>query len=78
MLTCSEVAKSISSDDYLTAGFFKRFGIRLHLLMCRYCSRYRDQLRALAAKLRAVKEEVPRSEIEAASSRVIERLSSKP
>ncbi len=76
MYSCREVTKWIASDEYLAAGFFKKLGIRLHLMMCRYCSRYRDQLRALAAKLRIVTHEVPSSE--AARNRIVDRICRKP
>ena len=54
MLTCKEVASSISSDWLERSGWRRRLEVRLHLLMCRYCRRYAAQIRALnaaAAKL---------------------------
>ncbi len=74
MYSCSQVAKWISSDEYLTAGFFKKLGIRLHLMMCQYCARYRNQLRALAAALGHGGFEVPHSEIESVRNRIVRTL----
>ncbi len=78
MYSCSQVVKWISSDEYLTAGFFKKLGIRLHLLMCQYCSKYLEQLRTLAATLRQTKTIIPASEVEDAKGRILEQLSRKP
>ncbi len=76
MPSCSQVTRLIASDEYLSVGPFRKLAIRLHLMMCKYCSRYRDQLRALAARLRAVKYEVPPSE--ATSNRIVDRICQKP
>ncbi len=72
MYSCREVTKWIASDEYLAAGFFKRLGIKLHLLVCEHCSRYRDQLRALAAEVRKTQDPAPPSE--AAKSRIVDRI----
>ncbi len=77
MYSCRQVAKSIASDEYLTAGLFKKLGIRLHLLMCHYCSRSRDQLRALGQMLRRTKSDVPPSEVADIKTRIVEKLSRK-
>lgn len=44
MLSCKDVTRLISEsmDRSLPAG--KRFGVRMHLLICRFCARYRRQL----------------------------------
>ena len=44
MFKCSEVTKLISKsmDQELTIG--QKIGIRIHLAMCRYCSRYKKHL----------------------------------
>jgi hypothetical protein len=73
MYSCAEVAKFIASDAYLSAGIFQKLGVRLHLMMCRHCSRYRDQLRALSARLRTDKDGPPPSE--ATRDRIVDRLS---
>ena len=54
MLTCKEVATSISSGALGRSGWRHRLEVRLHLLVCRFCRRYAAQIRALnaaAAKL---------------------------
>ena len=77
MVRCSEVVRLIASDEYGSAGFIKRFGIRLHLAMCRNCTRYLRQLRALGAALHDGVEAVPASEVEAARKQILEKLSEK-
>lgn len=74
MYSCSEVVKSIASDEYLTAGVLKRFAIRLHLAMCSRCARYRWQLRALGLAARCTAKEVSPLELESAKRKIKERL----
>lgn len=52
MLTCREVSRAVASDELGHAGLRRRFGARLHLLMCRHCRRYAAQLRAIAGAAR--------------------------
>ncbi len=73
MYSCREVTKWIASDEYLAAGFLKRLGIRLHLVVCKHCSRYRDQLRALAAEVRKIQDSAPPSET--TKIRILDRIS---
>ena len=77
MYRCSEVVRLISTDEFASAGFFKKLGIRLHLMMCRHCARYFRQLRALGAALRDSVGPVPSSEVEAARRQVLENLAGK-
>jgi hypothetical protein len=77
MLRCSEVVRLISSDEYATAGLWKKLQTRLHLAMCVHCSRYVRQLRAIAAAFRRTQDSPPPSQIEAAKSRIIRELSEK-
>jgi hypothetical protein len=75
MYRCSEVVRQVSSDEYLTAGLFKKLQIRLHLAMCKHCSRYVRQLRALAAYVREAADGVSAAAIQRAKSRILQRLS---
>lgn len=54
MITCKEVARSIAGDDLEGAGPWHRLRVRLHLLMCRHCRRYAEQMRSLGAAARAL------------------------
>ncbi len=77
MYRCSEVVRLISSDEYLTAGVFKKLGIRLHLAMCENCKRYVRQLRALVAALRKTGDGISPSELESAKKQILQQLSHK-
>lgn len=77
MYTCLEVTRSLASDEYRRAGFLKKLGIRLHLALCKHCSRYARQLWTIAAALRVGKRETPPAEVEAAKQRILKQLSGK-
>ncbi len=49
MITCKEVARRIASGEVADAPFLQRFGMRIHLLMCRYCRRYSKQMQTIGA-----------------------------
>ncbi len=49
MMSCREAAELVASDGLEGAGWGRRIGVRLHLLMCRHCRRYARQLRAIGA-----------------------------
>jgi predicted anti-sigma-YlaC factor YlaD len=78
MLTCSQVARSIASDEYRTGGFLHRVTVRMHLAMCRHCSRYFRQLREIARVFRTMGIEDSVSEIQSAQARIVARLSQEP
>ena len=52
MMTCKEVTQLVASDEFKEAWWGRRMGLRLHLLMCRDCRRYAEQMRALGAHAR--------------------------
>ena len=61
MLSCKDVTRLVSESMDRTLPPGKRLGVRLHLLVCRFCERYRRQLlllREVARHLSSV-EEVP-------------------
>ncbi len=78
MYTCSEVVRLISSDEYLAAGRLKRLGIKMHLVLCKYCARYLKQLRTLARAARDSNPTVPTSDLEHAKTRILRDLSKQP
>jgi hypothetical protein len=56
MLSCNDVTRLISESMDRTLPLGKRVGVRVHLLMCRFCARYerhllliRETVRRLAA-----------------------------
>jgi hypothetical protein len=59
MLSCKEVTTLIASGALARGSWKERAGARLHLMMCRHCSRYAAQLRAIAAEARRLYGELP-------------------
>ena len=47
MLSCKEVSKLASEGLDRDMTFRERLGVRLHLMMCRGCSRFLKQIRLL-------------------------------
>ena len=47
LLTCKEVTKLISDSMETTLPLGTRIGLRLHLMICKFCSRYKKQLSAI-------------------------------
>ncbi len=46
MLTCKAAARLLAQDG-IGASRVERVGLRVHLLMCRFCRRYKAQLSAI-------------------------------
>ena len=44
MLSCKDVTKLVSESMDRSLPFGKRIGVRLHLLICKFCARYERQL----------------------------------
>ena len=44
MLSCRDVTRLVSESMDRSLPFGVRVGVRLHLLICRFCERYRRQL----------------------------------
>ena len=44
MLSCKDVTRLISESMDHSLPFGKRVGVRLHLLICKFCARYERQL----------------------------------
>jgi len=47
MFSCHEVSRKISQSMDARLTLLQRMGIRIHLMMCRYCARFRRQLTLL-------------------------------
>lgn len=66
MLKCKEISSLISSDNLGEAGFMKRMEVRIHLMMCKHCARYFDQIKSVGqgAKELACKHEADPQQIQ--------------
>ena len=47
MISCKTVAKLLMSDELQVQTWWKRAEVRLHLAMCKFCSRLARQLEQL-------------------------------
>jgi hypothetical protein len=73
MISCKNVAKLLMSDQLQAQSWWKRMEVRLHLAMCRFCSRLARQIEQLRSAARGVTQQEaadPDSE-----DRLIRRLS---
>jgi hypothetical protein len=52
MFNCKEVTRMVSESLDRKLPLHQRMGIRIHLLMCKFCSRYRKQLLILRESMR--------------------------
>ncbi len=54
LFNCSEISRLVSASMDRTLPLYQRIGIRIHLMMCRYCARYRRQLLFLRRVVKAM------------------------
>jgi hypothetical protein len=52
MLSCKDVTQLISASMDTSLPIGKRIGMRLHLLICKFCSRYERQLLLIRETIR--------------------------
>jgi hypothetical protein len=73
MISCKEVAKLLSSDQVSSLRWWKRAELRLHLAMCKHCSRFARQLQQLREAAKRAQDALePDSHLE---ERIMARLS---
>ena len=58
MLRCNEVTRLYSTDEIRQASLRKRLAVRVHLMMCRSCQRYVQELAAIGDAVRRVTRDV--------------------
>jgi hypothetical protein len=54
MLSCKDVTQLISESMDASLPVGQRIGMRLHLLMCKFCSRYERQLLLIRETVRRI------------------------
>lgn len=62
MFRCSDVSQKVSQSLDVSLPFHHRMAVRMHLLMCCYCARFRRQLLMLRKTSRHVDSEPSGSE----------------
>ena len=55
MISCRELSKLITSDQILSESWLKRLEVKLHLLMCRHCSRLIRQIQMIRKAARELR-----------------------
>ena len=78
MMSCKEIVKLVSSGE--PQPFLKKAELRMHLMMCKHCSRYVTQLQMLSRgfkKLFQVKTQVDPSQVEKLEKQIIETTTKK-
>ncbi len=56
MFNCKKVAYLLSESLDRKLPFYQRMGMRIHLMMCKFCSRYQEQLFFLRKTARLLSE----------------------
>jgi hypothetical protein len=76
MLKCKEISALVSTDDLDNAGFMKKVEVRMHLLMCKHCARYFDQIKSVGkgAKDLALNQEAHMEQIERMEKHILEEV----
>lgn len=59
MLNCKEIARTVSTEDVAPVGWRKRLAVKFHLMMCRHCRRYAEQIQAMGDAARSVFQHPP-------------------
>jgi hypothetical protein len=70
VLNCREVTEKASDFHGGGLGWRDLLQLRLHVLMCRHCSRYLDQLGSVIRLIRSIPRNQPASEVEAELKKV--------
>lgn len=75
MMTCRDAAALISSDEAENMPLTRRQGVRLHLIVCRNCRRFRAQLQFLGLTARVHSRRVEREMPSDLPERILSRAS---
>ncbi len=74
MFSCAEVVRKVASDEAVNADFWEKLRLRMHLAMCRHCSRFVRQLKEMKQAAKDVSTVIPEAEVADARARVVEGL----
>lgn len=76
MMTCKEVSTLVSMEQVDEAPLARRFGVWLHLMMCRHCRRFRRQLVRIGRIARLIADDFEREPTSGFEGRIVDRLGS--
>lgn len=57
IFNCKEVSQLVSQSMDRDLSFTKRMGVHFHLMMCRYCARFGQQLKRIRELIRSQEED---------------------
>ncbi len=57
MISCKDVAKLLMSDELPGQTWWKRAEVRLHLVMCKFCSRLARQIEYMRSAARQMRDQ---------------------
>ncbi len=75
MLSCKEIAKILSSGEELS--WMKRAELRMHLMMCKLCSLYAQELKMMRngfKKLFSQLTDVPENDLKRIEDEIVEKI----
>jgi hypothetical protein len=72
--TCKKATRLLSEAMDRRLSFFEKFGLRLHLFLCKWCRRYGEQLKFLRSAARECQEHESRQEPQRLSPEARERI----
>lgn len=62
MLKCKEIVEIVSSNKELT--FKDKVEVRIHLLMCKHCHAYSEQLKIMGKQYKKVFEKITKTDVD--------------
>lgn len=74
MFSCAEVVRKVASDEAVSAGFGEKMRLRMHLAMCRHCSKFVRQLQEIKQAVQVAGTAVSDTEVAAARARIVDSL----
>jgi len=75
LLKCNEIARILSSGE--DVSWMKQAQLKMHLAMCKHCSRYAEQLHMIAGSARRLFASQSEQDLEKLEAQVIREHSSK-
>jgi hypothetical protein len=54
LFNCREISQLVSRSMDENTPLYRRLGIRFHMMMCRYCSRYEKQLDTIQQTIQSI------------------------
>ena len=59
MIDCKGVHQLVASGEEQELGFMKKMELKIHMMMCKHCRGYSDQIRAMGEAIRELCQDRP-------------------